>query len=57
MYNINMRLKLGLTQEEFADKIGVCSQCVSNWETGIRKPSLSSVKKIIAYCQENKIKY
>lgn len=57
MYKKEMRLNLGLSQEEFADKIGVCSQCISNWETGLSKPSIASMKKIIHYCKENNIKY
>ena len=36
-----LRKKLHLTQEQFADKIGVSSQAVSKWETGICYPDIS----------------
>jgi DNA-binding transcriptional regulator YiaG len=57
MYRKEIRLAKGLSQEEFAKELGICSQCVSNWETGISKPSISSSKKLIAYCRANNIKY
>ena len=51
-----IRLSLGYTQGEFAKELGLTLQCVSNWETGIRKPSPSSIKKIIRFCKINDIK-
>lgn len=51
-----IRMARGLSQEEFAKELGVCSQCVSNWETGNNKPSLWSLKKLIEYCRQHKIK-
>lgn len=57
MYKKEMRLAKGLSQEEFAKELGICSQCVSNWETGISQPSIANLKKIITYCKENNIKY
>lgn len=57
MYRKEMRLSRGLSQEEFAKELGVCSQSVSNWETGIRKPSISTIKKLIEYCDKHKINY
>ena len=50
-----MRLARGLSQEEFAKELGICSQCISNWETGINKPSISSIKKLIAYCKKHNL--
>jgi DNA-binding transcriptional regulator YiaG len=57
MYRKEIRMAKGLSQEEFAKELGICSQCVSNWETGISKPSISSSKKLIEYCRANNIKY
>lgn len=57
MYRKEIRLAKGLSQEEFAKELGICSQCVSNWETGISKPGIASMKKIINYCNKNNIKY
>lgn len=57
MYRKEIRLARGLSQQEFAKELGICSQCVSNWETGMSKPSISASKKLIAYCKKHNIKY
>jgi putative transcriptional regulator len=36
------RQKLRMTQEEFADKLGVSVQSVRSWEQGVRKPGILS---------------
>lgn len=41
------RRKVGLSQEEFADKIGVTRQAVSKWETDKAYPDLD---KLVAIC-------
>lgn len=41
----NLRKKNGISQEEFADKIGVSRQAVSKWES---EQSLPDIEKIIA---------
>lgn len=33
-----LRYKLGLTQEQFAQKVGVTFSTINNWENGSRKP-------------------
>ena len=33
-----LRQKLGLTQEEFARRLGVSWNTIARWETGTRKP-------------------
>lgn len=35
-----------LNQQEVADKIGVTRQCYSNYEQGIRQPSVDVLRKI-----------
>lgn len=40
------RLALGLTQQQFAVKLGVTVSTVSRWESGISKPSPLAVKAI-----------
>lgn len=35
----NLRSKLGLTQEQFAAKVGVTFSTVNRWENGRGKPS------------------
>lgn len=36
---IQLRLRLGLTQEQFAHKLGVTHVTVNRWENGKAKPS------------------
>ena len=40
------RKKLGMTQEEVAEKIGVSAQAVSKWEAGDCLPDLFNLKAI-----------
>lgn len=40
------RIRLGLTQKQVADKIGVRYQTLQFWETGKRKPKINNLKKI-----------
>ena len=42
----NLRAKLGLTQEQFAAKIGVTWSTVSRWENGRGKPSPLAMGRI-----------
>ena len=42
----NIRLNLGLTQEEFASTIGVTFSTVNRWENGHAKPSRLAAKMI-----------
>ena len=37
---IDLRKKLGFTQNKFAKKIRITQGCVSHWECGIAKPSV-----------------
>jgi len=38
----DMRHSLNMTQEEFADKLGVSAPTVRSWEYGVRKPGALS---------------
>ena len=40
------RIRLGLTQKQVADKIGVQYQTLQFWETGNRIPKIDNLKKI-----------
>ncbi len=40
------RKKLGITQEELAEKINVTRQAVSNWENGKTEPDLDTISSI-----------
>ncbi len=39
------RKKAGMTQAELAEKLGVPYQSVSQWERGLRKPKIETLKK------------
>jgi len=41
-----LRSKLGLTQEQFAAKVGVTFSTVNRWESGKSKPSPLAMKQI-----------
>lgn len=41
-----LRLSLKMTQVEFARKLNVTKQCVSNWENGYIQPSIDTLQKI-----------
>lgn len=40
------RTKSGLKQSQLAELVGVTPNCVSQWETGVRKPDLVMLKKL-----------
>lgn len=42
----NKRKKLGITQEQLAEKINVTRQAVSNWENGKTEPDIETLTKI-----------
>ena len=42
----DIRKKNGLTQKQFADKLGVTYQAVSKWENGLNLPEISILKQI-----------
>lgn len=43
-----LRTSLGLTQEQFAAKVGVTFTTVNRWENGKSKPSPLALKRISA---------
>ena len=51
-----LRIKLRMTQKEFATIVGVSEQSISAWENKIKKPSLRSLK-VIEKKFEVKLKY
>ena len=48
----NIRKKLGITQEELADKSGVSQSLIAKMESGIIDPSYSNVQKIFHTIEE-----
>lgn len=43
---LDLRMGLGLTQTEFAEKVDVTKDAVSKWERGIREPSENAITRI-----------
>lgn len=52
-----IRQRSFLTQQDFADKIGVAFSTVNRLEPGRAKPNLRAMKSINAFCLENNIPY
>lgn len=52
-----IRQRSFLTQQDFADKIGVAFSTVNRWESGRAKPNLKAMKSINAFCLENNLPY
>lgn len=51
----NLRLKLGLTQEQFAAKVGVTFSTVNRWENGKGKPSPLAMRQIKDFVDQNEL--
>lgn len=51
-----LRIRLGLTQVEFANELKVVQSLVSQWESGERAPSFDNCNKIIQLSRKNGIK-
>ena len=44
-----------LSQQEFADEVGVSYSTVSRWERENRKPQARAIGKLIIWCKKNGI--
>ena len=52
-----IRQRSFLTQQEFANVIGVSFSTVNCWEAGRSKPNLKAMKSINTFCVDNNIPY
>lgn len=50
-----LREKLILTQNEFAELLGVNYTSVSRWENGSFEPTIKIKRKIVDLCKQNNI--
>ena len=48
----DLRNKLGLTQEQFAQKVGVTFSTINNWEKGTRTPHPFLFQRLIEIAEE-----
>ena len=46
-----LRLEEGISQRELGNRLNVCNQTVSFWESGQREPDLDTLIKIAHYFQ------
>ncbi len=51
-----LRSKLGLTQEQFAQKVGVTFVTMNNWEKGHRRPHPFLLKKLLSMANKSGLK-
>ena len=52
-----IRQRSFLTQQEFANAIGVAFSNVNRWESGRSEPNLKAMKSINTFCVDNNIPY
>jgi DNA-binding transcriptional regulator YiaG len=52
-----LRLHMALTQAEFADRLGVYQQTVSQWEKGAYEPTLATSKYLTLIAEQAGFKY
>ncbi len=52
-----LRFHMGLTQAEFADRLGVYQQTVSQWEKGAYEPTLATSKYLTLIAEQAGFKY
>ncbi|MBQ7718929.1 MAG: XRE family transcriptional regulator [Clostridia bacterium] len=45
----DLRIKLGISQQELADALFVSRDLVSKWETGVRRPNWQMIEKTASY--------
>lgn len=51
----NLRTKLVLSQQEFAELLGVSFTSVNRWENGKHEPTIKIKRKILNLCKDNNI--
>ncbi len=51
-----LRKRLGLTQEQFAQKVGVTFVTMNNWEKGHRRPHPFLLKKLLSMANKSGVK-
>lgn len=52
-----IRHKCYLSQQSFADSLGVSFSTVNRWENGKAIPNYQAMKRLIEYCKEAQVEY
>lgn len=52
-----VRTEMLMSQQEFADALGVAFSTVNRWENGRGKPTYKTMKAIDAFCKEHGLSY
>lgn len=52
-----VRLDMLMTQQEFAEALGLAYSTINRWENGKGKPTLKAMKAIDAFCKKNNIDF
>lgn len=52
-----IRQKCFLSQEAFAKDLGVSFSSINRWEGGKSKPSMSTMKKIMDFCESHNVDF
>jgi len=52
---LNLRYKLGMSQEEFADCLGVSSKTIYRWETNKSIPNALAIATILQMAKDNRV--
>ena len=50
-----IRKKTFFSQEDFAKELGVSFTTVNRWETGKTKPNYKTIRRILDFCEKNKM--
>jgi DNA-binding transcriptional regulator YiaG len=50
-----IRMKLNMSQSEFAESLGVNQPCIARWETGVRTPEPVTLVQILLCAERLKI--
>lgn len=54
-YLRKIRQSLSITQAELAAHVGLCAAEISHYETGRRRPSIKTLKRLIKFYNKHKI--
>lgn len=52
-----IRQKSFMTQESFAQEVGVTASTINRWEHGKAKPNLTAMKRLKLFCEKNALDY